>query len=288
MKDRLFIVGPGRLGLSLGWALWQCDGITEVTYCGRDPEPPDHPLFSDGIARYIHGLRQPGPEITAVFLTVPDDVLHEVAMALAGQGPAPGEIPALHVSGAVSTDILAPLHRQGYVPGCFHPLQAVADSRSGAERLKDCYWAVSGGPAVQAAARRLLTPLGGRRLAVPATQRPRYHAAAVLVSNYLPVLVSAGADLLAQAGVGADEAVQALVPLGKGTLDNVAELGPRLALTGPIVRGDLETVDLHLRTLEGRERDLYVTLGREVVRLAGDSLSPDLREAVLELFEKER
>ena len=284
MKDRLFFVGPGRVGLAFGYALWQVEAVSELTYCGRAPDPPSHPLFNQGGARYVHGLTRPPEGTTAVFLTVPDDVLPEMAMALAGQGKAPGEVPAMHVSGAFATDVLAPLHRQGYVPGTLHPLQAVAHPVTGAERLRNCWWSVSGGAVVKATARRLLLPLGGRQLMVPATQRPRYHAAAVLVSNYFPVVLAAGARILVQAGIDPDEAVKALVPLARGTVENVREMGPAGALTGPVARGDLETLALHLRVLED-ERDLYVGLGREVVRFLGEALPEETRQAISELFQ---
>lgn len=284
MKERLFFVGPGRVGLSLGYALWQEDAVAELTYCGRRPEPPSHPLFTQGVARYVHGLERPPEGTTSLFLSVPDELLTEIAMALAGQGRAPGEVPAFHLSGAFSTDVLAPLHHQGYRVGCLHPLQAVAHPVTGADRLRECYFAVSGGPVALAAARRLLMALGGRSLTIPATQRPRYHAAAVLVSNYLPILVAAGARLLVEAGASPDDALEALLPLARGTLNNLSELGPGEALTGPVVRGDVETVDLHLRILEPRERDLYLALGREMVRIAREKIPEEAREAMEELF----
>lgn len=286
MKERLFFVGPGRVGLSLGYALWQEEAVAELTYCGRRPEPPSHPLFTQGVARYVHGLERPAEGTTAVFLAVPDDLLTELAMALAGQGRAPGEVPAFHLSGAFSAEVLAPLHRQGYRVGCLHPLQAIAHAVTGADRLRGCWYAVSGDPVATAAARRILMALGGRTLEIPATHRARYHAAAVLVSNYLPVLLASGARLLAEAGVSPDDALEALLPLARGTLDNLAELGPGGALTGPVARGDVETVDLHLRVLDSRERSLYLTLGREMLRVAGDRIPEEAREALRELFER--
>jgi predicted short-subunit dehydrogenase-like oxidoreductase (DUF2520 family) len=99
-------------------------------------------------------------------------------------------------------------------------------------------------------------------------RRPLYHAAAVVASNYLPVLLALSARLLVLAGVDEDDAIPALLPLMRGTLDNVSELGLAPALTGPISRGDIETVRLHLRTLPDREARVYRDLGREAVALA--------------------
>jgi predicted short-subunit dehydrogenase-like oxidoreductase (DUF2520 family) len=120
------------------------------------------------------------------------------------------------------------------------------------------------------------------------TRRPLYHAAAVVASNYLPVLLALAARLLVHAGVDEDDAVPALLPLMRGTLDNVAELGIGPALTGPVARGDIETVRLHLRMLPEREARLYRDLGREAVALAeARGLGADLVAALRELFDVE-
>ena len=67
MNDRLMIVGPGKLGLALGYALWQADGVDGLEYHGRRPEPPSHPLFTQGVARYVYGLERPSSGTTGVF-----------------------------------------------------------------------------------------------------------------------------------------------------------------------------------------------------------------------------
>ena len=269
MSDRLMFVGPGRTGLSLGYALSQVPGAVEsLTYCGRRPEPPAHPLFIEGHASYVFGLQRPEPGTTAVFLTVPDDVLPEMAHTLAGQGQAPDGCAAFHCSGALSVEVLAPLHARGYHVGSIHPLQALAHPITGAERLHGSWFAISGEPEALGVARRLIAELDGETLSIPVNRRPLYHAAAVVASNYLPVLTAAAARLLVLAGADQDDAVKALLPLMRGTLDNIGELGLASALTGPIARGDVETVRLHLRSLPEREGRLHREMGLEAVELA--------------------
>ncbi|NIP80936.1 MAG: hypothetical protein GWM90_17660, partial [Gemmatimonadetes bacterium] len=73
-RERIFFVGPGRVGLSLGYALSQESGV-DLVYAGRRPEPPAHPLFVQGTARYVYGLERPAPGTTAVILSVPDDAV---------------------------------------------------------------------------------------------------------------------------------------------------------------------------------------------------------------------
>lgn len=286
MTDVL-IVGPGRMGLALGYALANADAVENITVCGRRPEPPSHPLFIQGLARYAFGLRRPEPGTEAVILAVPDAVVPEMAHALAAQGPAPEGCAAFHLSGALSTDVLSPLHAQGYAVGSFHPMQAVAHPVTGAERLPGSYVAVTGAPLALAVARRLAASLGSSILTVPEGRRPLYHAAAVMASNFLPPLLDAACRLLERAGVPYDDALPALLPLVRGALNNIEEQGLEASVTGPIPRGDVETVNLHLRALDPHDRQLYALLGRELVGIAGPMIPEDARKELLERFESE-
>jgi predicted short-subunit dehydrogenase-like oxidoreductase (DUF2520 family) len=196
---------------------------------------------------------------------------------------------AFHLSGALGTDALVPLLRRGYGVGSFHPLQTLADPVLGARQLLGVHVSVSGEPEALAVARRLVHHLGGSTLAIPVARRPVYHAAAVFASNYLAGLMSAAGRLMAQAGVPEDEALEAILPLARGGLENLERMGPVQALTGPISRGDLETVRLHLRSLGPRERALYSALGKEILQLAMDGgLDREVAEAMFEVLEKER
>jgi predicted short-subunit dehydrogenase-like oxidoreductase (DUF2520 family) len=289
MSEHLFFVGPGRAGLSLGYALWQAGAVGSLTYCGRKHDPPPHPLFIEGIARYVFGLELPEAGTTALFLSVPDETLAEVSMALAAQGEAPGGCVAFHLSGALGADPLAPLVAKGYSAGTLHPLQTLADPVLGARQLQGIYFALSGDPNAMATGRRLIHHLGGDSMSVPVSRRPLYHAAAVFASNYLAGLINAASRLMVQAGLSEEDALGAILPLARGSLENLERMGPVQALTGPISRGDLETIRLHLRTLEPRERALYAALGLELLNLAmAGELGEDEGEEIRELLESEQ
>lgn len=285
MSDHLTVVGPGRMGLALGGALLQAGAVDGLTYFGRSPEPPPHPIFEGGSVRYAMGYG-PIPEGTTILvLAVPDDALHEVANEVARAGPRPGPCAVFHLSGALSTDVLAPLHAASYTVGSIHPLQTIADPWSGAERLRGCAYAIAGEPGALTMARRMVAALGGRPMVIPPNLRPLYHAAAVFASNYVLAATAAVARTLAEAGIAEDEAVAAALPLMRGTMDNVEQLGLGSALTGPIARGDLDTVRLHLSRLSPRERRLYSALGLETVRLArAVGLDPSQADALESLF----
>jgi predicted short-subunit dehydrogenase-like oxidoreductase (DUF2520 family) len=276
------IIGAGRMGLALGAALRQRDAVDRLLFLGRAHEPPPHPLFdphpiagdvetAPAGAEYRALPSLPPASTHIVILAVPDAALPEVAHDLMMMGPAPAGCAALHMSGALSTDVLTPLHAAGYAIGSLHPLMAVADPWLAGHRLTGAAFALGGEPAAIAAGRRIVSALEGLPLVVAAAVRPLYHAAAVLASNSLVALIAAAARLLAEAGVREEDALPALLPLVRGTLDNVEQLGVPAALTGPIARGDSDTVRLHLARLSAGDRALYSAIGMELLRLAREA-----------------
>lgn len=284
--ERLVIVGPGRVGLSLGQALVEADAVRSLLFFGRHPDPPEHALFREGVADYRYGVEHPPEGTTAVLLTVPDRSLREMADLLAARGRTEEGTPALHCSGALGAEPLEPLHHMGYQVGTLHPLQAVASADTGARRLTGAAFALSGEPGAMAAGRRIVQALSGAVLPVPTRLRPLYHAAAVLASNYLVVLLREAETLLRDAGTSEEEAREALVALASGTVANAAELGFEAALTGPVVRGDADVLDLHLRTLPDSVRDLYARLGLRALDHTRQPLPPDVRGALRDLLER--
>jgi predicted short-subunit dehydrogenase-like oxidoreductase (DUF2520 family) len=286
MSESVTIVGPGRMGIALGMALFRTGTAERITYFGRSYEPPPHPLFDrtdeDTVVEYRMGLLPLLPGTTAVVLAVPDTALAEVAWSLAGAGSPPPGCAALHLSGAISTDPLTPLHGAGYSVGSMHPLQTVADPWHGESRLEGVAFALAGEPVAVRTARRLVDGIGGRPLVIPPTLRPLYHASAVMASNYLVALVAAASRALGEAGVPEEDRLPALLPLVQGTVDNLRHLGIAAALTGPIARGDADTVRLHMARLSGDVRALYCALGQETVRLARAAGLDEERAAEIE------
>jgi predicted short-subunit dehydrogenase-like oxidoreductase (DUF2520 family) len=258
------------MGLAFGTALASAGAVRRLLYYGRDVEPPPHPLFSGETVRaeYRIGPQPVPPETRAVILAVPDSQIADVAQALAQMGGAPAGCVALHLAGAISTEPLSPLHAVGYAVGSLHPLQTVADPWTGGDRLFGSAFALGGEPAALATARRLVSALGGRPLVIPSSQRPNYHAAAVFASNYLVTLTATAVRILREVGVDAADALPAILPLMRGTLDNLEDLGLASALTGPIARGAVDTVRAHLARLSAQDRALYCALGRETLQLA--------------------
>lgn len=278
--ERLWIIGPGRVGLSLGTLLHGLDEVESVIFSGRGDDPPDHPVFRDPPpAGYMPGLTLPDPSPTAILITVPDNAIPGVARRLAALD-LPSGAPVLHTSGVSGAEVLAPLAERGVPVGSIHPLAAVP--AGSADRLRGAWFALEGDqPAVRVGG-WIVAAAGGRALEVPSGGKPLYHAAAVFASNYVVTLLGVAERLAAGAGVPEDQARAAFTDLAAGAVANVAAAGAEAALTGPIARGDAGTVERHLSRLSGAERSLYSVLARETLALARRAGLGDAEAAELE------
>ena len=213
-----------------------------------------------------------------LLLTVPDRLIGVVAeqlvrecgdfvatQAAGGKHTLKGKI-FLHCSGSMGLEALAPLQQEGAHVGSLHPLQSFA---GGATELAGVYMAMDGDEAACAAAQQIATTVGGHPFQVPAAERAAYHAAACICSNYA-VAVETLAQGLMSRWLGNEEAAwQALLPLFKGTAANLqSTTSPRTVLTGPIARGDVNTVEKHLAVLPPDLVDVYCSLGLATTKLA--------------------
>jgi predicted short-subunit dehydrogenase-like oxidoreductase (DUF2520 family) len=288
--ERLHVVGPGRVGLALADALVEAGAVASVRICGRHPEPPSHPLFTQGIAEYTFGLAAPAAETTLTLLTVPDRVLPELAHGLAAHHPERDGIPVLHTSGAMSTDVLAPLHARGYAVGSFFPLQTVPHAVPGARLFEGAGIVVSGERDAAIAGRRVATTLGAHPIEVPAQRRAEVHAASLLVSNGIAGLIAVAEDLVARVGVDREVARAAMLRLAEGSIDGITRYGPTRGVTGPVAEGDVEAVALHLRALPPELRALYREVGRSALarRLESEGIDPGTDDHFRELFGEDR
>lgn len=174
-------------------------------------------------------------------ITTPDDVISDVAAAVA---PVARTVVA-HASGSLGLDVLAPHPRRAAV----HPLISLPTPEVGSGRMIGGWFAVAGDPL----AGEVVASLDGRSFEVADEDRVLYHAAACIASNHVVGLLGQVDRVAATVGVP----LEAYLDLLRATIDNVAELGPARALTGPAARGDLETIRRHLEALPASERDAY-------------------------------
>jgi predicted short-subunit dehydrogenase-like oxidoreductase (DUF2520 family) len=278
-----WIFGPGKIGLSLGSVLASAGVAGELLFIGKAKRPPRHPVVQSPVARYVTRPSGPPPAGCRLLLAVPDGAIADVAAEIADLGSPGAGCMALHHSGAQPAAVLEPLSRRGYAVGSLHPLQTVADPEQGPERLHDAFFTFEGDAAAKGGAAEIVAAAGGRMLEVHAEDKARYHAACVFASNYVVACAAVATRLLAGAvNISRDEAARALQPLWSGAVANLERPGLPSALTGPVARGDKETVRDHLAKLDGGTRELYGQLALEALALSRELGLDDETAAAIE------
>ena len=248
-------VGAGKGGQTLGAAL-AAAGVPVVAVASRSRASAERLAALAGVPP--EGVCVTGAEVVQraelTFLTVPDDAIAVAVAEISAAGGWRAGHAVAHCSGALSSAVLEAAARAGCAVASFHPLQTFAapplDQAAAARTLQGTVFGLEGDAALRPVLEGLVARLGGRPLWLRPEDKPLYHAAAVLASNYTVTLVALGAELLAACGLDNAEAVAALLPLLRGTLANLEALGVPGALTGPLVRGDAGTVARHLVRLD--------------------------------------
>jgi len=202
-----------------------------------------------------------------VFITTPDDVIASVAAKIqwhSGQG-------VIHCSGADSIDILEPARKRGALVGGFHPLQTFASAAHAIENIPGSTFAIEADEPLLTTLQDMATTLEGTLIRLSAGDKVLYHAAAVVACNYLVTLVKLATDLWQSFGVSPQQATQSLLPLLRGTLNNIDNVGIPNCLTGPIARGDSGTIKKHIFALERATPGIlstYRELGLQTIPIA--------------------
>ncbi|MBI1990308.1 MAG: DUF2520 domain-containing protein [Betaproteobacteria bacterium] len=266
----LNIIGCGRVGRALA-RLWAQDGaftIQDVLDRRLEQSRAAVAFIGQGTAVDAVGqMRAAG----AWMLTPPDDQIVACCAALAASGLlAAGNI-VFHCSGALPSRDLAPAAARGAVVASVHPLKSFADPASAAQTFGGTYCAAEGDAAALAVLRPAFERIGGSVSEIDPGFKTVYHAASVIVCNYLTALLETGLRCYEKSGFERETALRMMEPLVRETLDNAFRLGTVQALTGPIARGDHAVVAHHLEALgawEPRIATIYRQLGAVAVELA--------------------
>ena len=263
------VIGAGRVGRALAIALERAGYRVK------------------GIAR-----RRPGGSFASteslvescdlIFLAVPESALEALASSLpwlAGQG-------VVHTSGAVGLELLRAVGERGAHAGGLHPLQAFPDGDPAPDRFSGITCGIEGPPALAAVLDAVATRVGARPLRLDGANRALYHASAVFASNFAIALLVAARRAWALAGLPEAAARESLLPLLTGAVENARELPLERALSGPISRGDTDTVSRHLAALgaDPALRELYRALGSRLLELELGH-APETRAALRTLLD---
>ncbi|MEZ5185127.1 MAG: DUF2520 domain-containing protein [Candidatus Nanopelagicales bacterium] len=282
VRLRTGIIGVGRAGSALGAALSRAG----------HPVVAAHAVSESSRERAATLL--PGAELVSieelvkrsdlVLLAVPDDALAGLADNLDFQ---PGQF-VVHCSGRFGVGVLAAAQRKGALPLALHPAMTLTGTSLDAERLSGAPFGVTSAEPLRMAAEALVVEMGGEPIWIPESARPLYHAALAHSANHLITLVASGEEVLAGAGV--ESPGRLLAPLLQASLENALRMGYP-ALTGPVVRGDAQTVAAHVTALayDPQVQAAYIALARLTAdrALAEGLLAPVAAEGLLNALGKQ-
>eukprot|EP00792_Barthelona_sp_PAP020_P002723 TRINITY_DN14290_c0_g1_i1.p1 TRINITY_DN14290_c0_g1~~TRINITY_DN14290_c0_g1_i1.p1 ORF type:complete len:288 (+),score=26.39 TRINITY_DN14290_c0_g1_i1:41-904(+) len=210
-----------------------------------------------------------------IFITTNDDQISQVVSQIIGLDMELDSKSFFHMSGAHSVDLLRPLTTLNAQIYSLHPLQAFSDIEKAFEQLKDTVFSFEDiyGQGLD----DFFKVLGNKHFTIKSEDKSQYHMAACILSNYMVTLLDMGFHVLDGLGIDQTIAKEAFAPLLRGTLENVINQGTKAALTGPIQRGDIDTINGHLENIkDDRIRYFYKYMGRLTSELAGESRSLDV------------
>lgn len=287
---RFALIGPGKVGIAFAYLLRQ-RGYDLRIVVGRSESSLER------AAAYLRGGAGTVPVLTDDLALLPANL--DFLLLGVKDGEIAGMVRNLwlrrllrpgqtvfHFSGALPADIGHTAEMTEIGCAAIHPLQACADVEAGICRLPSAVWSLEGDPLGLMLGEELLHAVPVRWFTVQREQKPLYHAAAALASNYLVTLIKTAVDFLMRVGIPAELAQAALLPLVQGTIENLREKKPEDALTGAIARGDVRTVAAHLQALaetgESEWVELYSILGKATTAFA--PIDPETRSQLNHLL----
>ena len=249
---RVGVIGVGRVGAVLGAALRRAGhhvvgvhGRSDISRVRAEALLPGVPLLP---------MNEVAADCDLLIIAVADDAIGAVVEEIQSDLHIGQYV--LHVSGRHGLQVLASVRAQGALPLAVHPVMTFTGTSLDLDRLEDCPFAVTADPITIAVASALVIEMGGAPIVVDEGARSLYHAALTHGANHLITVVGQTMQLLRAAGVSEPEALTG--PLLRSSLDNALRLGDA-ALTGPVARGDVDTVSAHLEVIAQQDLSIAKT-----------------------------
>jgi predicted short-subunit dehydrogenase-like oxidoreductase (DUF2520 family) len=264
----LNVIGAGRVGRTLA-SLWsEKHAFVVQDVLDGAPHGAQTAVAFIGDGTPVETIEEMRPA-DVWMLTTPDrEIAAACEMVAESRRFRAGDV-VFHCSGSMSSDELAAARAAGASAASVHPLKTFADARDAVRTFAGTYCAAEGDPAALEVLIPAFERIGGRVSRIEARYKTVYHAASVIVCNYLAALMEAGLRSYERAGLTRETAAAMIEPIVRETVDNIFRLGTARALTGPIARGDDTVIARHLEAL-GAWNARMITLYRELGRIALD------------------
>jgi predicted short-subunit dehydrogenase-like oxidoreductase (DUF2520 family) len=247
MKKRHFhtfaIIGTGMVGTAIGFLLNKA-GYKVISICDKSSAALKKALpYTKG--KCFQKSPDAVQQADSILITTPDDTISSACEEFSLSGRLKGKF-VFHMSGAGGLDLLETAQKAGASAASIHPLQSFSSIDQAIENIPGSYFGVTADKKALSPAKNIVRHLGGIPVVISPDQKPLYHAAACLASNYLVTLMNTVESIYKSIGISEKDARKAYLPLVYGSLKNIEKSGSVLSLTGPIARGDCGTIKKHL------------------------------------------
>ena len=284
---KIGIIGAGKVGIALGHVL-QNKGFAVVAVASRREESLELARnYIPGRSLYTKNVSDVVREADVIAVTTQDREIHAVAQEIFRKAEKLDRKLFFHTSGAHPATELSPLEQKGAILGSLHPLQTFPDVNSGIVALPGTYIFIEGDEKAIPVLDLLASTIGFKAVRIESRNKVLYHLSAVFVCNLLTALMHTGEGIVNRIGID----LMPFFPIIETTLRNIEKKGPLLSLTGPVVRGDAETVASHLEAIKGMEpqESVYRMLSLVALEMAKErkTLKPEEMEKLERVLKKQ-
>lgn len=257
-------IGSGKVGFSLG-KYFSMKGIPLSGYYSEFyKDAKEASKFTNSKAyEKINDLIE---DSSMIFITTPDDSIYEVWQNLSNFNLTNKII--CHTSGSLTSSIFSNINNSDAFAYSVHPIFAFSDKYNSYKDLQTAYFSIEGPESHIHELKDFIYSLGNKSFVINKDNKALYHLASVTVSNLVLSLINTGCSYLSQCGLSENDALEALLPLIQNNIDNIKNNGFLTALTGPIERNDLGTVNLHMDAIPTGDIALYKNLSLKLLTLS--------------------
>ncbi|MFQ6082896.1 MAG: Rossmann-like and DUF2520 domain-containing protein [Candidatus Aminicenantia bacterium] len=251
------ILGAGKLGTHLGFALLKKGYPIKAISCKTSQSARESAELI-GQGQIFTDNSQAAREGELIIICLPDGEISKVVKELSSSSLSWEGKYVFHCSGLLTSDLLTPLKKKGALTASFHPIQSFAQKKPDEKKFKGIYFGIEGEKEALTLAKKIIRHLEGKYLILSKKNKPVYHLACTIASNLLIGILNLAMELMKEINFSGELAFQSLLPLIQETIENADKLGVKSALTGPLVRGDINTIKSHLEALKKKPNELRI------------------------------
>jgi len=286
-EDSIAILGLGKVGTAVGFLLRQA-GYRIVAVASRSQASLNQGIVYTGGKPYLN-FSAAALTANCIIITTSDDAIAHVCKKIASERCIRPGNKVIHMSGAGGLDLLESAQDAGAHVACIHPLQSFADVEGAIRNIPGSTFGITSGDEIKEWSVQMVRDLGGVPFFVADADKPLYHAAACIASNYLTTIIHMVEEIYQSLGLSSADTIRAIWPLVMGTIANIETKGTVQALTGPVARGDSGTIKKHAEALRNRLPALlqaYSALGilTADIGLKKKTLSPETARLIKEIL----